>query len=166
MNRSSLVKEIIRRVSQQEFLKRQPNYDEDRQIWCVFDRDTRGEAGEDEDFDEAVRLANEHGLSVAYSNDAFELWFCLHDHYIDSRLHRQQYYERLTKLLRFNYETHGKGKEVSQSLYGIFLAQQARAIKHAQRLHQEYEAERRPSRCNPCTTVYQLVIALNTCLKR
>jgi hypothetical protein len=56
-SRSSLVSEVIGRVSDQGYLRNQLNYDEDRQIWCVFDRDDRGLPGEDEDFDEAVRLA-------------------------------------------------------------------------------------------------------------
>lgn len=166
MNRRSLVKEIIRLASEHEYLRGQSNYDEDRQIWCVFDRDARGEAGEEEDFDDAVRLADEHELLVAYSNDAFELWFCLHDHYVDNRLHRHQYYEHLSKRLGFNYQAHGKEKDVARSLYGIFLSNQGNAIKHAQRLHKVYVAENRPSQCNPCTTVYQLVTALNACLKQ
>lgn len=166
MCRSSLVKEIIRRVSEQGYLKGQLNYDEDRQIWCVFDRDDRGLPGEDEDFDDAVRLATEHGLHVAYSNDAFELWFCLHDHYIDTQLHRKQFYERLSKRIGFNYEDHGKEKDFAKSLYELFLPLQAKAIQHAERLHKVYEAEPKFSRHNPCTTVYQLVTALNKCLKR
>jgi hypothetical protein len=166
MNRSSLIKEIIKKVSDLEMLRGQSDFDEDRQIWCVFDRDTRGEAGEDEDFNEAVRLADQHDLLVAFSNDAFELWFCLHDGYIDSRLHRQQYYEKLSKRLGFNYEKDGKGKAFAQSLYSIFLSQQGKAIQNAQRLHEQYKGEAKPSSFNPCTTVYQLVIALNACLKK
>jgi len=166
MNRSSLVKEIIRRASEQGYLWGQPDFDQDRQIWCVFDRDARGLPGEDEDFDEAVRLAMEQGLNVAYSNDAFELWFCLHDHYIDTQLHRKQFYERLSKRFGFNYEDNGKGKEFARSLYALFLPLQSKAIQHAERLHKEYESEPKPSRHNPCTTVYQLVANLNKCLKR
>ncbi|TDX01794.1 RloB family protein [Dinghuibacter silviterrae] len=166
MSRSSLVKEIIRRVSEQGYLEGQPNFDEDRQIWCAFDRDDRGLPGEDEDFDEAVRLAREHSLHVAYSNDAFELWFCLHDHYIDTQLHRKQFYERLSKRLGLNYEVHGKEKEFAKSLYMLFLPFQAKAILHAERLHKVHEVEQRPSHHNPCTTVYQLVAALNKCLKQ
>jgi len=36
------VNEIIKRASGEQFLKDQLNYDPDRQIWCVFDRDDRG----------------------------------------------------------------------------------------------------------------------------
>jgi hypothetical protein len=166
MSRSALVKEIIHRVLKEGYLKGQPHYDDDRQIWCVFDRDDRSLPGEDEDFDEAVRLATEHGLRVAYSNDSFELWFCLHDHYIDSQLHRKQFYKRLSKRLGISYETDGKGEDFAKSLYALFLPSQAKAIRHAERLHKSYEAEPRPSRHNPCTTVYQLVTALNKCLKQ
>jgi hypothetical protein len=166
MSHSALVKEIIDRVSEEGYLKGQPDYDEDRQIWCVFDRDDRGQPGEDDDFDEAVRLATQQGLRIAYSNDAFELWFCLHDHYIDTKLHRKQFYERLSKRLGISYETDGKGQDFANSLYALYLPHQAKAIQHAERLHKAYVDEPRPSRHNPCTTVYQLVAALNRCLKQ
>ena len=166
MNRTALVREIIERAESKEFLSGQRNYDPDRQIWCVFDRDVKGETGEDEDFDEAVRLAKTRGISVAYSNDAFELWFCLHDYYIDSQLHRRQYFERLSKRIGINYEEDGKKLAIAKSMYGIFLQDQARAIRHAQRLEKQHAGEDRPSRRNPCTTVHELVLALNTCLKQ
>ncbi len=41
-------------------------------VWCVFDRD------EHPDVDEAIRLAGEQGIRVAFSNPCLELWFVLH----------------------------------------------------------------------------------------
>jgi len=75
-------------------------YDE---IWCVFDMDVR--RGEDEysDFDNAIHQAESLGFKVAYSNDAFELWFYLHFEYTDAKNLRTFYYEELGKRLGLNY---------------------------------------------------------------
>ena len=75
-------------------------YDE---IWCVFDMDVRrGEVGFS-DFDNAIRQAEGLGFKVAYSNDAFELWFYLHFEYTDAKNLRTFYYEELGKRLGLNY---------------------------------------------------------------
>jgi hypothetical protein len=94
-SRSALVKHIIGLAKQAEILPGQHNYDPDRMIWCVFDRDHKGEKGEDEDFNDAIKLAKDSGLEVAYSNDSFELWFFLHFNFVDNLLHRTHYYKFL-----------------------------------------------------------------------
>jgi hypothetical protein len=52
-------------------LKSQDDYD---RVWCVFDRDSWTE----QDFNNAIKNANSEGFGVAYSNEAFELWYILH----------------------------------------------------------------------------------------
>ena len=99
MSRTALVQRIIRLAGEKEMLPGQRQHDPDRQIWAVFDHDNRGE-GESNDFDEAVSLATANGLRVAYSNDAFELWFFLHDAYVDGQLNRDHYFTHLFHLPR------------------------------------------------------------------
>jgi len=55
----------------------QREYDE---IWCVFDMDVNKGEKEFADFDNAIEKAKLQTpeYKVAYSNDAFELWFYLH----------------------------------------------------------------------------------------
>jgi hypothetical protein len=87
-SRLALVKHILGLVKKKGLLVGQGNYDPERQIWCVFDRDERCFPGEDKDFDAAVALALKNGLRVAWSNDSFELWLYLHDAYIDTKVLR------------------------------------------------------------------------------
>ena len=48
------------------------DYDE---VWCVFDMDIKHGEQELADFDNAIAQGNALGYNIAYSNDAFELWF-------------------------------------------------------------------------------------------
>jgi len=165
-SRLALVKHILKLVEAKEMLAEQRKYDPERQIWCVFDRDERYFPKEDKDFDAAVALALKNGIRVAWSNDCFELWFYLHDHYIDNKVLRTHYYEYLSGKLKIDYEEDGKAMEFCRSMYDRLADRQHKAIRHAVRLLQIHKDEPRPSRRNPCTTVHELVIELNKCLKR
>jgi hypothetical protein len=109
-------------------------------------------------------LAHQHGIKTAYSNDAFELWFVLHDRYLQGALHRSQYYEILSQKLGYNYVRYGKEKEYAQKWYGSFLKNQPNALKFAEKLFKT-QKDLPPSQQNPCTLVYELVGALNKCLR-
>lgn len=89
-NTIKLVREAIR-------LQVKETYD---QVWCVFDRDDFPA----QHFNEALSLAREHRIKVAYSNEAFELWYILHFDYHQSGIPRSQ--EPTTKVdgLVGNYE--------------------------------------------------------------
>src|SRR4051812_24536345 len=52
-------------------LRSQDEYD---QVWCVFDRDSFPA----DRFNAALEMAQSRGIRVAYSNEAFELWYLLH----------------------------------------------------------------------------------------
>lgn len=113
-------------------------YDE---IWCVFDMDVR--RGEDEysDFDNAIHQAESLGFKVAYSNDAFELWFYLHFEYTDAKNLRTFYYEELGKRLGLNYEKDGKRYDFCQKVYKLLevheQSSQSKALKRASLLYKE-----------------------------
>lgn len=47
------------------------------------------------------------------------------------------------------------------TLFDSLRPHQATAVSHARRLCESYQPHHRPDRDNPCTTVYQLVEALN-----
>jgi len=53
--------------------RRRNSFEEADQVWAVFDRD------EHPAFDEAIRLCESNGVSVARSNPCFELWLILHE---------------------------------------------------------------------------------------
>lgn len=71
--------------------------EEYNEVWCVFDMDVKRGADEFADFDNAINKALELGYKVAYSNDAFELWFYLHYNLINAQQLRTFYYNELGK---------------------------------------------------------------------
>jgi hypothetical protein len=164
-SKTALVEKTIELLSRDGLMKRQANYDLDRQLWVVFDYDVRGDVNEAGDFNHAIAIAKKKGICVAYSNDSFELWFVLHYQYQTAAVTRKEYYEILSSKLNCNYEEEGKATEFTQKLYLRFLPDQPRAIQHAKRLH---EGKMNDSYCdqNPCTMVYQLVEELNKCIRR
>lgn len=121
------------------------------QVWCVFDRDEFPV----EQFNEALRLARENHIKVAYSNQSFEIWYLLHFDYHNTPTTRQRYKEILTDRLETEY------RKNDSDLYYRLEPLQATAIRNAERLLQWYAENHDPARDDPCTTVHHLVQELN-----
>ncbi len=141
-NTVSLVEIAIEEIKQAD-----KKYDS---AWCVFDRDSFPPSN----FNAALALARSNGINVAYSNQAFEIWYLLHFHYHDSATDRTQYKRMLTERLGFEY------KKNSPHMYDHLLALQETAIKNADKLLNSYP-DHSPERDNPSTTVHKLVNELN-----
>ncbi|WP_414527191.1 RloB family protein [Nodularia chucula] len=124
--------------------------DEYNQVWCVFDRDDC----QKQDFNNAIANAHQAGFKVAYSNEAFELWYLLHFEFLNTALPRQDYIPKLNKFLKNKY------KKNSDSIYEELEDRQATAIKNAKNLLKQYDPHN-PESDNPCTTVHKLVEELN-----
>ena len=139
-NTVSLVDQAIRLRQEQKA----QSYD---QCWCVFDRDSF----EPDAFNSAIRKAKAAGFQVAYTNEAFELWYLLHfdDHH--NALSRKQYGPILTQRLGHEY------RKNSETMYRELEKRQEEAIRRAERLLAEYGAAHNPQQDNPCTTVHLLV---------
>jgi hypothetical protein len=122
-------------------------------VWCVFDRDDVPA----EDFNRAIRLARNEGLGAAYSNQAFELWYLLHFHYVDTGISRHEYVTKLSQLLRHPYRKNSAdiGRELE--------SRQPTAIANARRLLAQYDPPN-PAMDNPSTAVHLLVEELNRSL--
>lgn len=152
-SKTALIKKALK-LSQQEQYK-------GREIWCVYDMDFKGDQiGQKEDFNNSIKKAKSKGIKVAYSNDAFELWFVLHYKRIEQAFLRFQYYDMLSTLWGINYEKQGKELQFSKSLYDRLLndnrANQALAIERAKTLLKEHK-DKTYSERNPCTTVFELI---------
>lgn len=121
------------------------------QVWCVFDRDSFSA----KNFNEAFEVANQNEIKIAYSNEAFELWYILHFQYLDTGLSRKDYMKILSQKLRHEYEKN------SETIYEELLSKQSNAIKNAGRLYSQFEPHN-PEKDKPSTTVFILVELLNS----
>ncbi|WP_044103841.1 RloB family protein [Neolewinella persica] len=132
------------------------------QIWVVFDLDYLPAKGKGQlaEFDATILKAQEAGIRVAYSVDAFELWFCLHYTYVNTRQERTYYYEQLSKRWSVNYEREGKKARFCLGIRELLekdeAASEEEAIKRAKRLLQNHDGMP-PHSQNPVTTVFELV---------
>jgi hypothetical protein len=120
------------------------------QVWCVFDRDSFPA----QHFNEALRLAKANNISVAYSNESFELWYLLHFNFYSTAIHRADYITRLSTLLGRSYQKN------SDTVYEELIDRQYQALDNARRLYALYSPSN-PERDNPSTTVHLLVEELN-----
>ncbi len=122
------------------------------QYWCIFDREEFTAI----DFNSAFKIARRHNIKIAYSNEAFELWYLLHFVYLDTGISRQEYIRRLE-----NKEMLGhKYQKNSNSMYSELVERQSIAIRNASNLLANYNPPN-PAEDNPSTTVHKLVIELN-----
>lgn len=128
------------------------------QVWCVFDRDSFPRTN----FDRGLRLAQENNIYLAYSNEAFEIWYLLHFDKIDSALSRHQYEDKLSARIGRKY------RKNDPDIYHLLLnkGSQDLAIRRANDLLSNYGQSHDPYRDNPCTTVFKLVLFLNKHLRK
>lgn len=135
-----------------ESAKELKDQDEDdyNQVWCVFDRDD----WTSEDFNNAIQNAEGQGFKVAYSNEAFELWYVLHFEFLNTGIPRSDYAKKLSRFFNKEY------KKNSEIIYNELLSKQDKAIKNAIKLLAQYDCHS-PANDNPSTTVHLLVQELN-----
>lgn len=100
-------------------------------------------------------MARARGFEVAYSNEAFELWYILHFEYLQSGISRNEYKKKLTKYLDVKY------KKNDLTMYERLLSKQSKAVQNAKSLLMYYGADHNPEKDNPSTTVHLLVQQLN-----
>lgn len=120
------------------------------QSWAVFDKD------DFKDFDEAIQLASRNNINVAFSNQAFELWFLLHYKYVAHNMHRDKYEREIEKFINNSYS------KTDEEMYEILKPKMDNAISNAKKGHQKHKLEsNKSSDWESCTTVYTLVEELN-----
>jgi hypothetical protein len=124
-------------------LSTEKHYD---RVWCVFDKDSFP----DDRFMGAITRARALGFSVAYSNEAFELWYLLHFDFITAGVSRHEYARMLAERMGAPYSKN------SLEMYVQLRPRLATAIRNARKLLAGYEPCR-PHVDNPSTTVHLLV---------
>ena len=120
------------------------------QVWVVFDCDDFSAS----DINRAVHQARQRGIQVAYSNQAFELWYLLHFNYHDTAVPRRAYFAKLGALLGHPYAKN------SGTIYRELESRQSVARANARRLLTQYDPLN-PAADDPSTTVHELVEQLN-----
>jgi hypothetical protein len=125
-------------------------------VWCVFDKD------DFTDFDDAIAHAGRHKIGVAFSNQAFEVWFINHFRLLESSLHRSKYKEELSKLLVFPYD---KSRNTVTRVCDALLTEGKvkTAIANSRLGYERHVAATvpsEPSAFESCTTVYLLARSL------
>jgi len=110
MNTLSLVEEAVK-------LREEDDYD---QVWCVFDKDDFSI----DQFENAIHCAKENGMYVAYSNQAFELWYVLHFEYLHSEFHFLIYgkYTLCPAVLAHRYPAHKSSSELLAAICPMELS--------------------------------------------
>jgi hypothetical protein len=124
-------------------------YDE---VWVVFDRDSF----DPDAFNNAIRNAEARGIKVAWSNEAFEIWYILHFENRQTGMNRHQYRGVLTRHLGEPYRKNDLAMYAKLRERG----NETMAMRWAKQRQTDC-ADVAPDRANPCTTVNELVDRLN-----
>ncbi len=129
------------------------------ECWVVFDKDDFNR-----NFNSAINKALKNGLMVAYSNEAFELWFLLHFSFMNSAIKRDDYNKKIEE----NYIKETKNKKYKYHktngvlpLIEIIKDREKDAIRNAKKLLTQFKNEKSFVKKNPSTTVHLLVERLN-----
>lgn len=132
-------------------------------VWCVFDKDSFT----DQQFNGAIKEAEDNDIKSAWSNEAIELWFILHFEYLTSGISRELYITKLNTYFKALSINHGKYEKNLENIYEMLTnhGDVTLAIKHAKRLENSYRETDTPSIRKPATKVYALVEELLEYLK-
>ena len=128
--------------------RRIDSYEENDEIWAIFDRD------EHPRFEEAVLLCESNGVNVARSNPCFEVWLILH-HQDFHRPGNPPAVQAHLALLCPGYDPKGSKRLDCVSLMPLI----AQAERRAKRQLDDRDKEGRPYG-PPSTTVFHLTQAL------
>lgn len=123
-------------------------------IWAVFDRDSFKESS----FNDAIQNAKNNQIKVAWSNEAFELWFLLHFQYVNNNMSRSGYQKYLEREISAKLQAPYTYKKNDPNTHKILIAHgnQKQAILWAKKLVQNFTCTRYATH-NPCTMVYELI---------
>ena len=94
------------------------------EIWLVFDKD------DNDDFEDAIKLAVSKSYRVAYSNQAVEYWFILHfyDHH-GEQLSRESYADMINHHINPLGAKYGDSKIVSREFFDILMSKNPESQK-------------------------------------
>ncbi|WP_081762781.1 RloB family protein [Xanthobacter sp. 126] len=123
---------------------RQSSFEENDEIWAVFDRD------EHPFIDQALQICYESKVNVAFSDPCFELWLILHHRNFDRPDDRHQVQSELAKICT-DYDSRRHKTTDCDKLMPYLIDAENRASTQLSRREEEGDPPRRPF-----TTVFKL----------
>jgi hypothetical protein len=152
-NTVSLVNRTIQLAQEKEY----------NQVWCVFDKDDFP----NNDFNNAISIAEAKSFGVAYSNQAFEYWIILHfDDHQGGGMHRDTYNNKINQLLKpFGLSYDGAGtKIITEEIFEVLdgfdqKRKKERKIVAIERAKKNYDLldHSNPANEESSTTVFRIV---------
>lgn len=135
-----------------------------RHVWIVYDTDDFPA----ESINKVVELCKENSTAectyhAVWSNQCIEFWFLLHFSFEQSDLHRNQYFEKLSRCFRDN-GVAGTYEKNREDIFEILLPFLGNAIRNASKLD-ELNKGKTPANSCPGTKVFELMKKLKFYLK-
>jgi len=139
------------------------------QVWCVFDIDNSFEEG---GLIPALKLAEETGVNIAFSNQAFEVWLISHFKKCNYPMNTSRHIFELNLIIKNDLGLSNKkySKSDKNLLEAHFIPRYKQAITNCKIIHQNYIKEHdrlyypntgyRIWEWNSCSNVYELIEAL------
>ena len=127
-----------------------------QQCWVVFDKD------EYTDFNEAIALAKEYDINVAWSNPSFEYWLFLHFQYDELSRSRPEWEKRLDAAFKRSGISPSGYDKASDAIKRLPVTDSylKTAIKNAEKSIAHFPQDASPSAMDPCTNVHRLIDVL------
>ena len=130
-----------------------------KHVWLVYDKDDFPPSDFDNTYYKCAKISTQdikyHAL---YSNECIELWFLLHFEYLQSAIHRNDYYPKLSNYLDMKYQKN------MDSMYQMLKPFMKVAIANAKRLDKSY-SNLPPTKRYPATKVYEIFDFLKDYIK-
>jgi len=140
-------------------------------LWCVMDRDSFPKCNYDNSFNKIKaletninkrykkKLVKEFKANIAYSNEAFEIWYMLHYEYYNTSISRDRYIRLLSDKMGISYKKNSQ--DIYERLEALNLNTDGKnglgfALKNAEKLRASISLSE-VHRQNPSTTVDLLV---------
>lgn len=134
-----------------------------KHVWIVYDTDDFPSDHINKTVELCIAESTEDTTyHPIWSNQCIELWFLLHFSFLQSDLHRNSYWPKLTEFL--NYQGFGPYEKNRNDMYKILLPYMDTAIANAEKLEKINDGKL-PSESAPGTRIHILVKKLKPYLK-
>ena len=142
------------------------------QVWVVFDIDA---SYKEKRLPDALKLARENGIKVAFSNLAFEVWLISHYEQCEREMNTSDHKKKLDKILKELHPGLVYDKTDKEILKKYFVDKYPTAVTNAKIVYQKRVAEHNITALsnsqykiwewNSCTSVFKLIDALKLQIK-